>query len=110
MESTGIPDDAQVWDALDTFVNDSWHSFKNLLDVLFEEHYQDFDQGTQALLFGLLGRFMQVYYTRRSEANDPPESFRDAIGSAMTDNRMKALMESAASSGVDGFVANFRGE
>lgn len=102
-------EDPQVWDALDTFVDNSFFDFKELLDVLYENYYNDFDKGTQALLFGVLGRFMQVYHIRRSEANEPLASFTDAVGSAFQDNRVQHLMRSAAEGTVDGFVASLRG-
>tara|TARA_R110002012_G_scaffold309294_1_gene516223 strand:- start:2970 stop:3308 length:339 start_codon:yes stop_codon:yes gene_type:complete len=102
-------EDPLVWDALDTFVDNSFLDFKNLLDVLYEEHYNEFDEPTQALLFGVLGRFMQVYHTRRAESNEPFPSFADAIKSSFGDARVKRLMEAAAAGSVDTFVAHLKG-
>ena len=102
-------DDALVWDALDTFVDNSFMDFKNLMDILYEEHYNEFDAPTQALVFGVLGRFMQVYHTRRGEANEPFPSFADAVKSSFEDARVKSLMQSAAEGSVDGFVAHLKG-
>ena len=102
-------DNPAVWEALDSFVSGSYHEFKNLMDVLYEEHYNEFDEGTQALIFGVLGRFMQVYHTRRSESNEGWESFGDAVQSAFSDGRVKALMDAAANNTVDGFVQSLSG-
>lgn len=102
-------DDALVWDALDNFVSGSFNDFKTLMDVLYEEHYNEFDEGTKALVFGVLGRFMQVYHTRRAESNEPWPSFADAVRSAFEDERVKSLMDAAANGSIDSFVQQFKG-
>ena len=93
-------DDPIFWASLDDFVHLCWTPLKELLDVLYE-HRDELAPHGQALLFGGLGKFIQIYHHSRAHGFDEVESFNEAVRAVQADTRVQSMVESAANQTVD---------
>ena len=96
-------EDRNFWNALDGFTHLAWTPLKELLDPLYE-HRHEFGPHANAILFGGIGRFMQVYNGSRAKGMSEVESFNAAVSAVEADVRVKRIIDGAAQQTVDAQV------